>query len=80
MKKIKLGTSPITGTIYSGKITKNNGCEMWIEKTDITDNAINAVFEHMRYMARLESKEGFYSYSYGDLGTMSFKIDKSNRE
>jgi hypothetical protein len=76
MNKKKLGTSPITGTIFLGRTKKNKGgVEEWSgEKHDVTDNAIASVFEHMMHMAKFNSKDGFYSYTFGELGTMSFEL------
>lgn len=73
---MKLGTSPIDGTIFLGRTKKTkDGFEEWSgQKRDITDNAIASVFEHMAVMARDKSKEGFYSYTFGDRGTMSFQV------
>lgn len=78
---MKLGTSPINGTIYLGRTRKTKDGEIWSgEKRDVTDNAIASVFEHMEVMARDNSKEGFYSYTYGDRGTISFQVKNKEKE
>ena len=41
MSKIRIGCSPITGTIYAGSVSKTG---LWGKnKCDVTDEAINAV-------------------------------------
>ena len=43
---IRIGTSPITGVVYAGKLNKAG--TMWVgEKQDITDEAIGAVAESL---------------------------------
>jgi len=43
---IRIGTSPITGSIFAGKLNKTG--TMWVgEKQDITDEAIGAVAESL---------------------------------
>ena len=41
MSKIRIGCSPITGTIYAGSVSKNG---LWGKnKVDVTDEAIRSV-------------------------------------
>ena len=52
---MNLGVSPLTHTIYAGKSKplKNGLGFMWVgKKTDVTDEAIKAVFEFMWYKAK----------------------------
>ncbi|MES2593164.1 MAG: hypothetical protein V4608_14880 [Bacteroidota bacterium] len=42
---MKIGTSPLTGIIYAGKVSKTG---LWIgNKSDVTDTAPLAVAEHL---------------------------------
>ena len=45
MENIRLGCSPITGTIFAGKLNKAG--TMWLKKEDVTNEATNAVAEHL---------------------------------
>lgn len=71
---MKLGVSPITNNIYAGrsKPSKFNPKILeWVgKKTDVTEEAIKAVFQHM-YNAAEET--GFYSVSIEGYGVMSFE-------
>lgn len=53
--------SEITGTIYAGTL-KKNGIE-WLNKADVTDEAIRAVLDHLTYKAVLE-ESNFYGYEW----------------
>jgi hypothetical protein len=45
MSKIRIGCSPITGTIYAGSVSKNG---LWGKnKVDVTDEALNAVSQSL---------------------------------
>lgn len=45
MSDLRIGCSPITNTIYAGKVNKNG---MWIgEKQDVTDDAVKSVAENL---------------------------------
>ena len=44
MKKLYIGTSPLTGTIYAGTILKDG---TWGEKQDVTIEALVAVAQHV---------------------------------
>jgi len=45
MENFKIGCSPITATIYAGKVNKNG---MWASgKKDVTETAPMAVAEHL---------------------------------
>ena len=45
MAQIKIGCSPITSTIYAGRVLKNG---MWANgKQDVTDSAVSAVAQHL---------------------------------
>lgn len=43
--EIKIAVSPLTNTIYAGKVNKN-GTE-WLDKADVTEDIIEAVAEYM---------------------------------
>jgi hypothetical protein len=47
-KKLTIGTSPLTNTIYAGSLLKG-GTTWAADKQDITVNALVAVIEHCMY-------------------------------
>lgn len=65
--------------IYAGTL-KKNGYE-WINKSDVTDEAINAVFQHIVLMEKFDT-EGFAGYvipkkkSDGEVCLCVFDADK----
>lgn len=68
-----LGVSPLTHTIFAGKskpLPSGKGFQWVGKKTDITDKAIKAVFEHM-YMKAEET--GFFEISIDGYGSMTFE-------
>lgn len=45
----KIGASPLTGTIFQGRL--NTKTSMWVgEKTDVADDCVAAVAEHLRHI------------------------------
>jgi len=47
MAKLRVGVSPITNTIFAGRLNKDE--TMWTgEKHDITDEAVMAVVEYIK--------------------------------
>jgi len=45
MGDLKVGCSPLTSTIYAGKVLKNG---TWgANRTDVTDSAVGAVAQHL---------------------------------
>lgn len=65
-RRMKLETSPIDGTIFLGRTKKTKEGEIWVgEKIEVTDNAMIAVFEHMRYVAK-KGGNGYYKYGEGE--------------
>ena len=45
MGDLKVGCSPLTSTIYAGKVLKNG---TWgTNRTDVTDSAVGAVAQHL---------------------------------
>ncbi len=72
MKNLKLGTSPINGSISAGNVVKG----MWKgDKIDVTDNAIDAVFEHLMFHAK-KDENNTYGYTYDGIGTISIKLEE----
>jgi len=72
---MNIGVSPITHTIYAGKIKPlaNGTGAHWVgKKEDVTDEAIRAVFEYMYYKS---ANTGGYEIRFGDgkLGVMKFE-------
>ena len=80
MKPKKLLASPITNRIFLASV-KDNGNNTFIvtgKKEDYTDEAINAVFQHMFYLAE---ETGFYEYEYPSKGKLQFiKAGKEGAE
>ena len=77
---INIGTSEITGTIYAGKSkpTGDGSIRRWVgEKTDVTDEAMRAVFEHMYIKAE---QTGCYGMVVAGLGAMTFKREKEENQ
>lgn len=74
MKEITLGSSPIDGTIFAGKLNKQK--TMWVgDKQDVTEDAVRSVFEKMM----LESKHQDWAtieYSYPGFGKIAFTPNK----
>ena len=51
MKKLDVGLSPLTNTIYAGHVLKDN--QTWgVNKTDVTNEAICAVVDHIQEVKR----------------------------
>ena len=44
---MKIGCSPITGTVYAGTTRVSKGQEMWVTKKDVTDMATASVAESL---------------------------------
>lgn len=61
MPNYHVGCSEITGTIYAGTV-KKNGFE-WLNKSDVTEEAIGAVRDHLTNKAILEKKD-WYGYEW----------------
>ena len=50
MSKIKVSCSPLTNTIYAGKVRQNKTMPpTWINKDDVTDDVIASVFEWLKH-------------------------------
>ena len=65
-----MGVSPITNTIYYGKVNKEKG--MWVgDREDVTDMAIAAVFEW--FLNQMDGKEEFI-ITYPNVPGMKLKI------
>ena len=43
-EKLKLGVSPITKTVYAGRLNKKG--DMWIDKVDITEQFLRCCLEY----------------------------------
>ena len=74
-KQKGFGVSPISNTIYYG--IQDTDKQMWIgDKTDVTNDAIAAVFEW--FMGQMDGKEE-YSLSYPNTGFELVMREKENR-
>ncbi len=57
MKKLTIGNSPLTNTIYGGTLLKD-GCTWSANRQDITIDALSAVIEHcMTFQERNEGEK-----------------------
>lgn len=77
--KKKLLASAISNKIYLA-LAKEVEVEKYIvigEKEDYTDEVINAMFQHMFYLAE---ETGFYEYEYPDKGKLQFIRSKDEAE
>jgi hypothetical protein len=61
MAEYHVGCSGITGTIYAGTVKKNG--KEWLNKSDVTEEAIAAVRDHITNKASME-KSDFYGYEW----------------
>ena len=60
MAEYHVGTSDLTGVIYAGRANKQDVWIKWKDKTDVTNEAINAVMSHML----MKVKPGENSFAY----------------
>jgi len=75
---MKFGTSLLSNKIYAGNTRINkDGIELWTKKTDVTDEVVKAVFEHMYNEAK---KTGTYEVSIKGFGKMTFVREKKDGE
>ena len=75
----KLLASPLSNKIYlaTARNTGNGNALVTGKKEDYTDEAINAVFTHMMYLAE---DTGFYEYEYPSQGKLQFIRTKDGAE
>lgn len=59
----KLVTTPLSNTIYWATVNEEKGTMNTSTRIDVTDNAINAVLEHLLNMDTPD-KKGFSGYVY----------------
>lgn len=75
MAQYHVGCSPITGTIYAGTLNKKGN--LWVNKSDATEEAIASVRDHLENKAH-EEKSDFYGYEWtkkdGAVVVLSVKI------
>lgn len=78
---MRIGTSPVTNTIYAGntKISKKDGMELWTKKEDVTDDAIRAVFEWFVNNSK-DDGNSIYQISYKGFGTLSYDPNEVLKE
>lgn len=60
MSEYHVGTSDLTGIIYAGKAKKQGSWMEWKDKSDVTNEAINAVMYHM--LLKIEPGEDSTAY------------------
>ena len=75
MAQYHVGCSLITGTIYAGTVNKKG--DLWLNKSDVTEEALASVRDHLEMKAR-EEKTTFYGYEWskkdGTVIQLSVKI------
>ena len=73
---MNIGTSPLTGKIYAGrsKPLKNGKGFYWVgKKTDVTDEAIRAVYEWFIHSCEESDEESDgYEISFPGVGTLTY--------
>ena len=57
MAQYHIGCSPISGTIYAGTLNKNGN--MWVNKSDATEEALASVRDHLEQKTNEEHKTTF---------------------
>ena len=73
MAEYHLGQSPITNTIYAG--TLNKAKTMWINKTDVTEEALACVRDHLKQLADEAGKSEFgYEWDTKDGKTVQLLV------
>jgi len=69
---MKIGNG-ICGIIYAGSTRVNkNGMEIWIKKTEITDEAIKAVFQWFISQSQMNENKP-YEITFKGHGTLTYK-------
>ena len=69
---MKLGTSPITNTIFAGNTRKlKDGNEVWTKKTEVTDSAVASVYEWFINNSKNEG-DTIYQIRFKGFGTLSY--------
>lgn len=72
----RLVVAGITGTIYDARMTKTPGL-MSTDRRDRTDEAIQAVAEHMKAKAEMnKDTPGFWQYQWPGVGTLTWEDEK----
>ena len=61
MAQYHVGCSPITGTIYAGTLNKKG--DMWLNKSDVTEEAQRSVCESL-YMKAISEKKDQFGYEW----------------
>lgn len=81
MAEYHVGCGPISGEIFAGTLSKNK--DRWLNRSTVTDEAINAVRDHLVDMARREHRE-WYGYEWylkdGRKVALSIKIEEGHKE
>ncbi len=57
MAQYHVGCGPISGAIYAGTLNKKG--DMWLNKTDVTEEALASVRDHLEYQAQKEKQSTF---------------------
>ena len=79
IERIRLGASPITNTIYIGRVNAQENA--WLEKREYTDEALAVVRDYLVTMADQYETDHFgYEWTRKDGGivTLSVTIEKED--
>lgn len=81
MAEYHVGTSPISGTIYAGRMKElKDGWKEWIAKSEVTNEAINAVAVHM-YLKIKDGENGFaYALKLNSGEYLRLKLEVSDHK
>ena len=79
MTKYHVGCSPENNVIYAGTINKTG--DKWTNKTDVTEECLEAVTNHfLRIAQKEETNELGYRWQYEDGTTVFLKIVVETKE
>ena len=81
MAEYHVGCGPISGEIFAGTLSKDKS--KWLNRSVATDEAINAVRDHLVSMARID-KRNTYGYEWtlknGGKVTLMVKIEEESKD
>ena len=81
MPEYHVGTSPITGAIYAGRMKElKDGWKEWIAKSEVTDEAINAVATHLLLKIEQDENKGAYYLKTHDGRHLRLKLEVSDHK
>lgn len=77
----KLVAAGLTGTIYDAVLSKKEQGVMTGDRTDRTDECIEAVANHMKIKADSNKDDkGFWQYQWEGVGTLTWESENAESE